>query len=163
GGIGIFYDANQGYVAYTFSSEPPFVNSYAVFGDNLAPGETTSLFKDAYDSNTAFVNGFKSGLTLAQIQAAVLKVNQAGFSPPTIFTPEGVAHSPQFQKWSFEFQQSVGSHSSINVGYFGHHGIHGLVSDANANAWGFGTLPAGLCSTPAVPPCADPRFSQVSA
>jgi hypothetical protein len=163
GGVGIFYDSNPGFLVYTFSVEPPLVNTYIVTGDNLAPGETTSLFKDAADSNTAFVNGFKAGQTLAQIQAAVSSVNAAGFSPPAMSTPDGVAHAPQFQKWSLEWQQAFGVHSLINVGYFGHHGIHGLVTDANANAWGFGLLSPGLCTTPEVPPCADPRFSEVSA
>jgi len=35
------------------------------------------------------------------------------------------------------------------------------VLNGSANAFGFGTLTAGLCSSPPVPPCADPRFSQV--
>jgi hypothetical protein len=162
GGVGIFYDSNPGYLAFLLSNGIPFVNSYVVSNDNLAPGETPSnLFDDAAASNSAFVNGYKSGQTLAQIQAATSQINGAVFSPPAITVPDTPAHAPQFQKWSLELQQALGTHSSFDVGYFGHHGIHGLVQNPSANAWGFGSLPAGFCTSPPVPPCADPRFSQV--
>ena len=59
-------------------------------------------------------------------------------------------------------QQAFGSSTSISVGYFGNHGIHELIQNLSANAYGFGTLPAGLCTSPPVPPCADPRFSGVN-
>jgi hypothetical protein len=36
------------------------------------------------------------------------------------------------------------------------------VQNGAANAFGFGTLPAGQCTSPPVPPCADPRFGQVT-
>ena len=162
-GIGVFYDANPGLLTLSISSGIPFVNSYTVANDNLTPGETpTNLFEHAAASNAAFVNGFKSGQTLAQIQAATSQRNGAVFSPPAITVPDGPAHAPQFQKWSLELQQALGSHSSLNVGYFGHHGIHGLVQNPSANAWGFGSLPSGVCASPPVPPCADPRFGQVT-
>jgi hypothetical protein len=59
-------------------------------------------------------------------------------------------------------QQAFGPSTSINIGYFGNHGTHLLVLDPNVNAFGFGSLPPGLCTSPPVPPCADPRFSGVS-
>jgi hypothetical protein len=161
GGLGVFYDSVSGDFPYSFSFNPPLWNSYRVAGDNLSPGEITNLFKDAAASNAAFVNGFKSGQTLAQIQQAVSSVSPTGFSPPGIFVADGVTRSPQYQKWSLEVQQVLGVHSSLKVGYFGHHGIYGLIFNPSANAWGFGTLPTSLCSSPPVPPCADPRFGGV--
>ena len=161
GGIGVFYDPLPGLLTQ-MSGNPPLVNSFSVSGDNLTPGEITSLFKDAAASNAAFLSGFKSGQTLAQIQAAVSAVSPTGFSPPYTTVPDGVTHSPQYQRWSLQLQQSLDVHSSINVGYFGYHGIHGLVLNPSANAWGFGTLPKSLCASPPVPPCADPRFSQIT-
>jgi hypothetical protein len=71
-------------------------------------------------------------------------------------------HPPQYQKWSLEWQQAFGAKTSASLGYFGHHGIHEMVSNPNANAFGFGSLPAGPCSSPPVAPCADPRFSEVA-
>jgi hypothetical protein len=36
-----------------------------------------------------------------------------------------------------------------------------LDQDPNANAFGFGSFPASVCSSPPVPPCADPRLGGV--
>ena len=163
GGIGVFYDPVPGGPALWFSDNPPLVNSYNVFNDNLAPGEKTNLLADASASNDAFVYGFNSGQTLAQIQAAVLKVSPAGFSPLSGVTfPDAVMHAAQYQKWSLELQQALGTHSSVSAAYYGFHGIHGMMQNADANAWGFGTLPAGRCPDPK-PDCApDPRFGGVA-
>jgi Carboxypeptidase regulatory-like domain len=158
GGIGIFYDPLPGLILDSFSGNPPLLNSYTVVGNNIAPGEATSLFKDAAVSNAAFVNGFALGQTLAQIQAA-----DPTFFPPAITGPDKRTHSPQFQRWSLEWQQTFGTNTSIGIGYFGHHGIHGLVMDPDANAFGFGSLPPGKCSGPPMPACApDPRFGMVT-
>jgi hypothetical protein len=156
GGAGIFYDPVPGYVATTTSYNSPLVNGYIVGGDNLAPDETTSLFKTAAASNAAFLQGFASGKTLAEIQGM-----DPGFSPPGFQATEARMHIPQYQKWNLEWQQVLGGGAFVNIGYFGNHGIHELVEDFNANAYGFGSLPVKLCSSPPVPPCADPRFSGV--
>src|SRR5260370_8223437 len=71
-------------------------------------------------------------------------------------------HSPRYQKWSLQAQQSFGASTSLTIGYFGNHGIHELVLNQTANAFGFGSLPKAQCSSPPVPPCADPRFGLVS-
>jgi hypothetical protein len=156
GGMGILYDPPAGPVVGSFWNNPPLFNSYTIIGDNLAPDETTSLFKDAAASNAAFVNGFAAGKTLAQIQA-----ENPSFFPPAISDPGKNTHSPQYQRWSLEWQQGFGGDTSIRLGYFGHHGIHGPIQNPNVNAFGFGSLPAGRCSSP-LPSCApDPRFSQV--
>jgi hypothetical protein len=102
------------------------------------------------------LNSFSSG-TLAQIQA-----EDPNFSPPAISSPEGRLHAPQYLRWSLELQHAVGSATSLSVAYFGHHGIHELVQNPNANAFGFGSLHAAKCTSPPVPPCADPRFSGVT-
>jgi hypothetical protein len=156
GGLGVFYDPLPGRLLNSFSGNPPLVNSYFLFGNNLAPDENTSLFKDAAASNKAFVSGFSAGHTVDQIRA-----EDPHFTPPSFGVPERRTHSPQYQRWSLEWQQGFGSGTSISLGYYGHHGIHELTQNPNANAFGFGSLPTGLCSTPPVPPCADPRFSGV--
>ena len=161
GGVGIFHDPLPGNIAWWLSSNPPLLNAYSITGDNLTPNENTSLFKDAAASNAAFVNGFAAGQTLAQIQAAISNFYPPGFSPPGITVPGRLTHSPQYQRWSFEWQQALGADSSVSIGYFGNHGIRELVKDPNANAFGFGSLPATLCTSPPVPPCADPRFSEI--
>jgi len=135
GGIGLFYDPLPGNLALTLSSNPPLLNSYTVFGDNLTPDEKTSLFKDAAASNTAFLNGFASGQTLAQIQATISSFYPPGFSPPAINLPETRTHSPQYQRWSIELEQAFSAKTAVTVGYFGHHGIHELVLNNSANAY----------------------------
>jgi hypothetical protein len=157
GGVGVFYDPIPGALGTLFSSNLPILNSYTIADDNLSPGEVPSnLFQDALNSNRIFLNSFSSG-TLAQIQA-----EDPNFSPPAISSPEGRLHAPQYLRWSLELQHAVGSATSLSVAYFGHHGIHELVQNPNANAFGFGSLHAAKCTSPPVPPCADPRFSGVT-
>jgi hypothetical protein len=157
GGVGIFYDPVPGRLPASYAGNSPLLNSYAIVGNNLAPTENTSLFKDAVTSNAAFVDGFASGKTLAQIQAV-----DPSFFPPGISVPQRTTHNPQYQRWSFELQQAFGVGTSVTIGYFGYHGIHGLIQNPNTNAFGFGSLPSGRCTSPPVRPCADPRFSQVT-
>ena len=157
GGVGIFYDPLPGRISSLFSANPPLFNSFTIVGDNLTPNETTSLFKTAAISNAEFVSGFAAGQTLAQIQTV-----DPNFSPPAISAAESRTRLPQYQRWSLEWQQTLGAESSISFGYSGYHGIHGMILNPNANAFGFGSLPQGLCSSPPVLPCADPRFSKVT-
>ena len=157
GGIGVFYDPLPGNLARSLASNSPLFNSFNVGGGNLTPDETTSLFKDAAASNAGFLSAFSQGETLAQIQASV-----PNFSPPGLSVPDNQMHSPQYQRWSFELQQAFGSGTTLSVGYFGHHGLHQLVLNSAANAFGFGSLPTGLCTSRPVLPCADPRFSGVT-
>jgi hypothetical protein len=155
GGIGMFYDSVDS-VAPNYAYNPTLANSFIVTGDVLSPGENKSLFSRATASNAAFVNGFASGETLSQIEAT-----DPDFSPPGMVVAEKHIHEPQYQRWSLQLQHAFGMHSSLSVGYFGHHGIHEFVQNPSANAWGFGTLPAGRCTDP-IPDCApDPRFSEV--
>jgi hypothetical protein len=162
GGIGVFYDPVSGNHTLTLSSNPPLFNSYTVLKDNLTPGERTSLSQDATASNAAFLNGFASGQTLAQIRAAFSSFYPPGFTPPGIANPATQMRAPQYQRWSLELQQAFGARTSMNIGYFGNHGVRELVQNVNANAYGFGSLPTGLCTSPATPPCADPRFTGVT-
>jgi hypothetical protein len=156
GGFGVFYDSVDSAASYFVGSNPPIANSFIVNGDALAPGETNSLFSRAKTSNDAFVNAFAAGETLAQIQTSV-----PNFVPPALLVAEKRTHDPQYQRWSVQLQQAFDTHTSFSIGYFGHHGIHELVTNPSANAWGFGSLPAGRCPDPIADCAPDPRFSQV--
>ena len=162
GGAGVFYDPVPGNVGWYLSSNPPLLNTYNVSGDNLTPGELTSLFKDAAASNEAFTSGFAGGQTLAQIQSKISSLYPPGFTPPFFTSTQRMTHASQYQRWSLEWQQAFGGGTSLKVMYTGHHGIHEFFQDPNANAYGFGSLPTALCSSPPVSPCADPRFSGVT-
>lgn len=168
GGIGLLYDPLPGNLALTLSSNPPLLNSYTVFGDNLTPNESTSLFKDAAASNTAFLSGFASGQTLAQIQATISSFYPPGFSPPAISDPGRRTPSPRYQRWSLELERAFDVGTSVSVGYFGHHGIHELVLNDSANAFcnpAAGSATTNQCfgftsSLPLAVP--DSRFSEVT-
>jgi len=156
GGAGLFYDPIPSGILSSFSGNSPLRNLFNVFGDNLAPNEQSNLFKDAAASNQSFLAAFASGQTLSQVQEEI-----PNFSPPAIDVAQRRMHFAQYQRWNLEWQQAFGAHTSLDIGYFGYHGIHGLYQNANVNAFGFGPLPSGPCTSPPVPPCADPRFSQV--
>ena len=157
GGVGILYDPFQEAIAQQFWLNPsPDYNSFNAFQNNLTPGEPNSLFHDTFNSNQAFVKGYNNGETLALLQHDV-----PNFFPPSLQSLERKMHRPQYQRWSLEWQQGIGTKTSVSLGYFGHHGIYELVHNPNANAYGFGTLPAAQCGSPPVLPCSDPRFSEV--
>ncbi len=155
GGVGIFYDPVPGNIGQSLVYNAPLWRLFTLTGYNLTPGQTNSLWQNANASNTAFVDGFASGQTLAQIQAA-----DPNFSPPYFLNPPNTMHSPQYQKWSLQVQQNLGLSTSLTIGYFGNHGIHELVQDPNANAHGFGSYPEEPCGSPPVAPCYDLRFGQ---
>ena len=149
GGIGIFYDSLPGALAESITVNPPLNNQFTLINNNTAPGETSSLFRDAVNSNAAFLNAFYGGNQIP------------GFSPAFV-NPGRKTLSPQYQKWSLEMQQVFGANTSVSIGYFGNHGIHEVIQNTSANAYGFGSLPQTECTSPPVPPCADPRFSTVN-
>lgn len=155
GGVGILYDPFQEAIAENFWLNPPNYNSFTAFDNNLTPGETSSLFIDTKNSNQAFVQNYRTRENPAQL------LNNPNFVPPAVESSERNMHRPQYQRWSLEWQQGFGAKTSVSLGYFGHHGIHQLVHNPNANAYGFGSLPAAQCSSPPVPPCSDPRFGEV--
>ena len=157
GGIGIFYNPLQGAELAASVYNPPLVNTYSITGYNLAPDQANSLSQNLAASNAAFLKGFASGQTLAELEAT-----DPNFAPPELEVQPNTLHSPQYQKWSLQVQQHFGGSTSLTVGYFGNHGIHEYFSDVNANGHNFGPYPAEPCSNPPVAPCYDSRFSGVT-
>lgn len=165
GGVGIFYDPLRAGLAESFYLNTPNYNVFNAFSGNFAPNENNSLFQTTYASNAAFVSGFKAGNTLAQMQRTV-----SNFAPPSLTASGRTLHLPQYQRWSLEWQQVLGAHTSASVGYFGHHGIHEAYTNPSVNAYcnpAIAILPNGEAN-----PCfgftsdlplsvPDPRFSQI--
>jgi hypothetical protein len=128
GGIGIFYDELPGAISsHPLARNPPLFNTFVIQDDNIAPNETTSFFKDAANSNTAFLSGFAAGESFSEIQAKVNGFTHNGFSPLGFTSPDRLLKSPQYQKWSLEVQQAFGAATSMSIGYFGNHGLHELI------------------------------------
>src|SRR5579859_986660 len=157
GGVGFFYDQVPASLAANLAYNPPSSTFFDISGFNLAPDDVKSLSQNAMSSNLLFMKAYKAGQSIAQI-----KMNDPNFTPPTFTNPANWMHSPQYQKWSLQAQQRCGEATSLTVGYFGNHGLHELAQNANANAFGFGSFPAALCTTAIVTACADPRFGGVT-
>jgi hypothetical protein len=157
GGVGFFYDSVPASLAANLAYNPPINTFFNSTGFNLAPGETNSLLQNAKNSNSTFTNFYSTGQSIADIKAV-----DPNFTPPSFQNPANHMHSPQYQKWSLQAQQRFGVATLLTIGYFGNHGLHELAQNPNANAFGFGSFPTALCTTPLVSPCADPRFGGVT-
>jgi Carboxypeptidase regulatory-like domain len=157
GGFGLFYDLAPRIGTALFANNPPLRNLFTATTGNLTPNEVNSLFAETAASEAAFLSGFASGRTFGEIQAEI-----PNFDPPAFNNPGPRTHASRYQKWSLDLQQTIGKGTSVSLGYYGNHGIHEFIRNDSVNAFGFGTLPPALCTSPPVLPCADPRFSQVT-
>ncbi|HEY3974517.1 MAG TPA: carboxypeptidase regulatory-like domain-containing protein [Candidatus Sulfotelmatobacter sp.] len=167
GGAGIFSDIFPGTIASSFDTNPPLKNTFVTTG-LLAPGVTGNAQSLAQSSNAAFVSGFNSGQTLAQISAAL-----PFFSPPTLTSSAHRIQYPTYQEWNLEVQQAIGSKMSLSINYVGNHGSDLAATNAGFNAYcgaaclsavstaeGLLTPIASFTGLPAAAP--DSRFSTVT-
>jgi len=150
GGIGLFYDGVPGLTTESISQNPPYSNPFFVLFNNISPDESSNIFKDASDSNTAFLNAFATGGTLDSI------VNQVpAFTPPNLASAERKMRLPQYQEWNLEIQKGFGANTIVSVNYIGNHGIHELIQNFSINGYA-----DNFVGMPAAPP--DERFAQVN-
>ncbi len=150
GGIGLFYDGVPGITTESISQNPPYSNPFYVTSNNISPDEASNIFKDASDSNTAFLNAFSSGGTLGSILESV-----PGFSPPNLASAQQFIQLPQYQEWNLEIEKGFGANTVLSVNYVGNHGIHELVPNFSVNGYA-----DNFVGMPASPP--DERFAQVN-
>jgi len=156
GGAGLFMDTLPGAIASILASNPPVLNSFTVYDDNLAPKEPSNLFKDARASNIAFSNGFTTNGTLGSITAS----DASPFTPPNI-TSTVATKTPRYQEWNFRVQQGLGADASLSLNYEGNHGIFVPISLSGTNAYcPLSACPGGFVGLPTSP--SDPRFSAVN-
>ena len=136
GGVGIFNDIFPGIIADNMSQNPNLFNPFTIQAINpvltgapppcagfVSPQQAGNLFGCASAANAAFNTAFATG------------GNTLAVGPGVTFTqPETKA--PQFQKWSLEIQKGFGPNDSIDIGYFGNHGIHIPILNNSVNASG---------------------------
>jgi outer membrane receptor for ferrienterochelin and colicin len=162
GGVGLFMDTFPGQIADSISENTPVYNQFpfAIFG-NTSPQQVANggnIFTTAAVSNTALANGFKSGETLAQIQAAAATAGGVFATPG--FNNVSAIKSPEYWEWNFEVQHSIGNNTSITLNYVGNHGYHETAFFNNVNAYcPASSCPNGFIGLPATQP--DQRFSEV--
>jgi len=156
GGIGIFWNSFPGQVVDNISENPPLAQTFTVGSGGqpllISTAESNNLITAAAVSNAAFLSGFTSGLTEAEIAATV-----PGFAKPSVNYVNPFTNAPQYQKWSLEIQQGIGKDTSVTVGYSGNHGIHEPVQNSALNA--YSPAPAPFAGLPTTPP--DSRFGYV--
>ncbi|MBO0911522.1 MAG: carboxypeptidase regulatory-like domain-containing protein, partial [Acidobacteria bacterium] len=178
GGAGIFYDVFPATVASSFNSNSPLKNTFVIPSAGVAPGLPGSGTTLATAANTAFLQGFSSGLNVAQIAA----LQGTSFSPPAFSTAAHRMRYPTYDEWNLEVQQAIGAKTSFSINYVGNHGSNLALLNPAVNAFCNGPntpLPfqptlagtqGGDCQTalgvsgfvglPLTP--TDPRFSSVS-
>ncbi len=155
GGVGIFGDSFPAFLVDNFSSNPPVLNQFVVTGA-LSPASGGNVFQLASGSNTAFVNGFSSGGTLASITAAA-----PFFSPPTITSSDPSIRQPRYQEWNLQIEHDLGWNTVVSVNYVGNHGIFEAVLNNGLNAFN-DPASSGITVTGLPLTAPDPRFSTVT-
>ena len=151
GGVGLFNDSFPNFIVDSIATNPPLDDTFSVAGVPLAPGVPGNMFSAASAANTAFINGFNSGGSLATLSA------NPAFVPPSFYSPGLVVRTPRYQEWNLEIEQSLGADSAFSINYVGNHGLHIPVANNGLNAFCPGGCFAGL---PAAAP--DPRFGTVT-
>jgi hypothetical protein len=158
GGFGMFADSFPGQIAdLALNNAPtnvPFTIQSQNFGNVNAPAAGYQLIPTAAgsartvaaNSNAAFSAGFLNGATFNSLSAV------PGFSPPNVTTPVHHISYPTYEEWSLTVEQQLTKTAALSVGYVGNHTYHQPIQAFNANASGFGGLPA----TP------NPNFASVN-
>jgi len=156
GGFGLFYDAFPATVADSFAENPPNENTFVVAGVPISPAAPGNMFASGAANNTAFLNGFASGGTLASISAST-----PAFVPPNFFTQDVIVDLPRYQEWNLELQHMLGANASFSLNYVGNHGVHESIANAGLNAFcPASACPGGFTGLPLAP--ADPRFGVIT-
>jgi hypothetical protein len=154
GGYGIFYDGLATSIIETIAKNPPAKDTFSVPSDNVSPDQTSNLWNDTKQYNTAYLAGITTGGTYATIKASVPTAAQANFTPPTLYTAQPNLKMYSVQKWNLEIQKQFGKSTVLSVNYLGNHGTHKVETDAGLNAYsgtsGVVGLPAGTAGTAAV-------------
>lgn len=152
GGIGLFANTIAASIAANVFGNAPYKFTPKVTTGSVGlAGDAGSSQANGVASAAAFQNGFASGYTLAQFQAAV-----PNFSTPTLYANPNKFHTIKALEWSLEVEQPIAAHDVVSASYSGTHGYNEPLSNTAANGSstsGFGGLPT---ATP------DPRFSTVT-
>jgi Carboxypeptidase regulatory-like domain len=144
GGAGLFYDGLPGVLVENIADNPPYWNEFTPYFDYVSPAESSNLLADAANSNSAFVDGFANGGTLASIGL-----------PPALASAAQTIRLPQYQEWNLEIQKGFGRQTLLSLNYVGNHGIHEMIPNQSINGYA-----EGFAGMPATAP--DPRFANVT-
>jgi Carboxypeptidase regulatory-like domain len=142
GGFGIFYDIFPGQIADNMAQNSPLYNQFTVLGAGfngactnsfLSPNQPGNLFDCLTTANSEFNTAFTGGGNTVQFT-------------PNIVTAQHETKAPQYQKWSLQIQKGFGANDSIDIGYYGNHGIHTPVVNPSLNAFCDSVDPGSPCA-----------------
>ena len=155
GGAGIFIDSFPAQIVDSFAQNTPEENTFSLIG-GLVPGLPGNAYSIASGANQSLLSAFRSGGTLASIQAS-----NPYFSVPNYNSSNGTVIQPRIYEWSLEVQQVLPWKLLLNVNYAGNHGVYLPVQNNGVNGYcPPSTCPNGFAGLPATPP--DPRFLTVN-
>lgn len=156
GGFGLFSDAFPASVTDSFAENFPLDNGFTVGGLPISPTTPGSMWAATSASNTALLNGFYKGGTLASITAA-----DPAFVPPNFFTQDVKIPIPIYMEWNLEVQRELSTTASVSVNYVGNSGYNEAFINNGYNAYcPASACPGGFAGLPFAP--ADARFGTVS-
>jgi hypothetical protein len=146
GGVGLFANTfTAGITSSIYGNSPnkftPTVKTGTV---GLSPTAGSSQ-STAIASNTAFQNGFASGDTLAQLQAAVGP--GVTFATPSLYVNPTKFHTNKVLEWSLEVEQPLTKHDVATLSYAGNHSYNYFLANSSANGYssvGYGGLPTTI-------------------
>jgi hypothetical protein len=157
-GFGIFSDPIAGQVGENSALNSPGNISFTSASPTatIAPGGASSLSTLESQSNQAFQPAFHAGGTLNSISASV-----PTFSSPNFTSFPNKFQNPEYYKWNFEVQHTLGTKTVISANYSGMHGIRIPIPDGGLNAYcPVSACPAGFEGLPATVP--SPAFGTVT-
>ena len=158
GGIGLFADLAPATLVSNAITLAPNAYTPTIVTGTVNTGGAGSAPAITAASAAAFQNGFKSGSTLAQLQAAVAP---ATFGAPAYFSGPSTLINPKYIKWSFEIQHEVTPNNVLSVSYVGNHGYNLLMRNSKANAYvNTANFPNGFGGLPTAAP--DTRFTAIT-
>ena len=147
GGFGMFTDVFPGTIADDLLTNAPLNSEFAAIGYLADPAQPGSFTQSLASTNAAFQTGFAASGSYNSIAAA-----DPNFSAPAMFAVDSHLNYPTYEEYSLQWEQQLGNHDSIMIGYVGNHGYHEPVQNngvntAQAYSGAFGGLPAN----PALP------------
>jgi hypothetical protein len=147
GGVGLFSDLPPGTIADRFLVNAPNVVNFTYSAGNNALVDPTQTSGSAYNflksSANAFTTGFKSGETLAQIQAAVAAAGSS-YAAPNFSSVVDTLHTPKYLEWNLEGQVQVSHSDVLDFNYVGNYDWNTLMYDVlenNYSQYGMAGLP----------------------
>ena len=155
GGAGIFLYSFPAQVVDAFSENTPNENTFSLFG-GLVPGLPGNMYSIAANANQSLLNAFKSGGTLASIEAS-----NPYFSPPNFTSSDATIVQPRVYEWNMQVQQVLPGNMLLSLNYAGNHAIYLPIQNNGVNGYcPPAVCPNGFAGVSSVP--IDERFVTVS-